>query len=59
MTTVQTAQTVCFACPLSTAQEIMSTGTIPTGLFGNQQLKVQSKKCTDEALSKALVRNRH
>ena len=27
VTTTQTAQTVCFACPLSTAQEIMSTGT--------------------------------
>ena len=40
VTTAQTAQAVCFACPLSTAQEIMSTGAIPTGLFGNQQLNL-------------------
>ena len=38
VTTAQTAQTVCFACPLTTAQEIMSTGIIPFGLFMNQQL---------------------
>ena len=38
VTTAQTAQTVCFACSLTTAQEIMSTGTIPLGLFANQQL---------------------
>ena len=40
VTTAQTAQTVCFACPLSTAQEIMSAGTIPTGPFRNQQLNL-------------------
>ena len=38
MTTAQTAQTVCFACSLTTAQEIMSTGIIPLGQFVNQQL---------------------
>ena len=38
VTTAQTVQTVCFACPLTAAHEIMSTSAIPLGLFMNQQL---------------------
>ena len=45
VTTAQTAQTVCFACSLTTAQEIMSTGAIPLGLFVNQQLSALLKLC--------------
>ena len=38
VSTAQTAQTMCFTCPLSIAREIMETGVIPTSLFTNGQL---------------------